>query len=573
MRRLARAADCGMIGREVTMSHAALAEKHAKLVSEIQYHDHRYYVLDDPGISDFEYDRLYRTLVELEAEHPELATKDSPTQRVGAKPRGDLVNVTHVAPMTSLDNTYSEAELREFIRRVTENLGHAEVVRFCIEPKLDGASVELVYNKGRFVQGSTRGDGTVGEDITENLRTLRSLPLVIDHPGPLTLRAEVVIFRRDLEQVNERRILEGEQPFANPRNAASGSLRMLDPRVVATRPLRAFIWQCLEGASIAPSHAAVLDQLASLGLPMHRQHKVCDTIDGIMAYLADLQASRAQLPFEIDGAVVKVDSFDQQLRLGKTAKFPRWAIAYKFAAERAQTRLLDIVVQVGRTGVLTPVAVLEPVQLSGTVVSRASLHNQQNIETLDVRLGDTVTIEKAGEIIPQVVGVELGLRPTDTSPYRMPANCPNCGTDIARRGDEAALRCPNAHCSAIIKQAIWHFSRRFTMDIDHLGESVIDQLVERKLVADVADLYQLTTESLRTLERMGPKSIENLLNSIAESKNRPLERLIAGIGIELIGQVASRQLAEVTGTLDNLMAWNAEEARRRLSSIEGFGPK
>ena len=382
-----------------------------------------------------------------------------------------------------------------------------------------------------------------------------------------------MIFRRDLERVNERRILEGEQPFANPRNAASGSLRMLDPRVVATRPLRAFIWQCLEGASMATSHAAVLDQLASLGLPMHRQHKICDTIDEIMAHLAELEASRAQLPFEIDGAVVKVDSFDQQLRLGKTAKFPRWAIAYKFAAERVQTRLLDIAVQVGRTGVLTPVAVLEPVQLAGTVVSRASLHNQQNIETLDVRLGDTVTIEKAGEIIPQVVAVELSLRSAGTSPYRMPANCPNCGTDIVRRGDEAALRCPNAQCSAVIKQSIWHFSRRFAMNIDHLGESVIDQLVERKLVADVADLYQLTTESLRTLERTGPKSIENLLNAIAASKDRPLERLIAGIGIELIGQVASRQLAEAAGSLDHLLTWNADEVQRQLSAIEGFGPK
>ncbi len=555
------------------MSEALPVAQHAELVRQIQLHDHRYYVLDDPAISDFEYDKLYRALVDLEAAHPELVTSDSPTQRVGSKPRFDMVSVTHVAPMTSLDNTYSEAELRDFIRRVTDNLTDSEAVRFCVEPKLDGASVELMYRDGRFIRGATRGDGTIGEDITENLRTLRSLPLVIDHQGPLTLRAEVVIFRRDLELINERRVREGELPFANPRNAASGSLRMLDPKEVAARPLRAFIWQCLEGAQMAPSHATVLDHLASLGLPMHRKHRVCENIDAIMDFLAQLEASRAQLPFEIDGAVVKVDAFDQQLRLGRTAKFPRWAIAYKFAAERAQTRLLDIAVQVGRTGVLTPVAVLEPVQLAGTVVSRASLHNQQNIDALDVRCGDMVSIEKAGEIIPQVVGVDLGLRPAGASAYHMPDRCPNCGTAIVRRGEEVALRCPNSRCTAVIKQAIWHFSRRFAMDIDHLGESVIDQLVERGLVMDVADLYRLTTESLEKLERMGPKSIDNLLAAIAASKERPLERLIAGIGIELIGQVAARQLTEAAVSLDQMLTWSSEDAQRALSGIEGFGPK
>ena len=352
------AVESGIIASRETMSDKPAATRHAELVREIQYHDHRYYVLDDPQISDFEYDRLYRSLVELEAAHPELVTADSPTKRVGATPRSDLVSVTHVAPMTSLDNTYSESELKDFIRRVRENLADDEIVRYCVEPKLDGASVELVYREGRFVQGSTRGDGTTGEEITENLRTIRGLPLVIEHPGPLTLRAEVVIFRKDLVRVNERRLLEGEQPFANPRNAASGSLRMLDPREVAARPLRLFIWQCLEGSSLAPSQASVLDQLGAIGLPMHHKHKVCDDIDAIMAYLAALERSRGNLPFDIDGAVIKVDSFAQQGRLGKTAKFPRWAIAYKFAAERAQTRLLDIAVQVGRTGALTPVAVL-----------------------------------------------------------------------------------------------------------------------------------------------------------------------------------------------------------------------
>ncbi len=555
------------------MSDKPAATRHAELVREIQYHDHRYYVLDDPQISDFEYDRLYRSLVELEAAHPELVTADSPTKRVGATPRSDLVSVTHVAPMTSLDNTYSESELKDFIRRVRENLADDEIVRYCVEPKLDGASVELVYREGRFVQGSTRGDGTTGEEITENLRTIRGLPLVIGHPGPLTLRAEVVIFRKDLVRVNERRLLEGEQPFANPRNAASGSLRMLDPREVAARPLRLFIWQCIEGSTLAPSQASVLDQLGAIGLPMHRKHKVCDDIDEIMAYLAALERSRANLPFDIDGAVIKVDSFAQQGRLGKTAKFPRWAIAYKFAAERAQTRLLDIAVQVGRTGALTPVAVLRPVQLAGTVVSRASLHNQQNIDGLDVRIGDLVSIEKAGEIIPQVIAVDVTSRPPDAAVYRMPDLCPSCETPVVRRGEEVALRCPNPRCPAVVRQSILHFSRRFAMDIDHLGESLIDQLVDRGLVADVADLYQLDTKSLMALDRFGKKSAENLLRAIAASKEQPLERLLTGVGIELIGQVASRQLAEVAVTLENLLTWSADDAAAKLGSVRRIWSK
>lgn len=549
------------------------AAKHAELVREIQYHDHRYYVLDDPAISDVAYDRLYRSLVELETAHPELVTNDSPTQRVGARPRVDLRSVPHAAPMTSLDNTYSEAELLEFVRRVRDNLPDSEKVSFCVEPKLDGASVELVYREGRFAQGSTRGDGITGEDITENLRTVRGLPLLIDYSAPLTLRAEVVIYRRDLERVNQRRLLAGEQPFSNPRNAASGSLRMLDPREVAARPLRLFIWQCLEGHTLAASHAEALERLAKFGLPMHRKHRVCNDVDEIMTVLEKLEQARTELAFDIDGAVIKVDRFDQQVRLGKTAKFPRWAIAYKFAAERAQTRLLDILVQVGRTGVLTPVAILEPVQLAGTIVSRASLHNQQNIELLDVRLGDVVSIEKAGEIIPQVVAVDLDLRPSEAARYRMPDTCPNCQTPVVRRNEEAALRCPNPRCSAAVKEAILHYSRRFAMDIDHLGESVIDQLVDRGLVADVADLYQLNMDRVRTLDRMGPKSAENLLLSIASSKERSLDRLITGIGIDLIGQVASRQLAEVAVTLGNLLTWTAEDVTRMLATVNGFGPK
>jgi DNA ligase (NAD+) len=387
------------------------------------------------------------------------------------------------------------------------------------------------------------------------------------------LRAEVVIYRRDLERINLGRVQQGEQPFANPRNAASGSLRLLDPREVAARPLRLFVWQCVNGERIAPTQAQVLDHLGKLGLPTHRRHRVCDSIDAIMQVLADLSQARKDLPFEIDGAVVKVDSFAQQVLLGKTAKFPRWAIAYKFAAERAHTKLRAITVQVGRTGTLTPVAVLDPVQLAGTVVSRASLHNQQMIDKLDIRVGDTVAIEKAGEIIPQVVSVDLRTRPVGAEKFQMPDRCPACSTLVARRGDEVALRCPNVKCPAAVKQSILHFTRRFAMDIDHLGEAIVEQLVDRGWVADVADLYDLSVERVASLERMAKKSAENVVQSIAASKDRPLDRLITGIGIELIGQVAAKQLACAVASLSQLLDWTPEQVAQALESIEGFGPK
>ncbi|MGC4069638.1 MAG: NAD-dependent DNA ligase LigA [Polyangiaceae bacterium] len=394
------------------------AERHRALVREISEHDYRYYVLDEPVIDDISYDKLYRELVDLEAQHPELRTSDSPTQRVGGTPRAELQSVPHVVPMISLDNTYDRGELAEFVRRVQSGLPSGANVEFCVEPKLDGASVELVYRAGRFVQASTRGDGTFGEEITENVRTLRGLPLTLPTAQSLTLRGEVVIYRRDLVAVNERRVGQGEQPFANPRNAASGSLRLLDPKEVARRRLRLFLWQMIEGESVAATHSETLDWLAAQGLPVHRRHCVCKDISEIESALERLRAERAELPFDIDGAVIKVNRFTQQVQLGRTAKFPRWAVAYKFAAERAQTRLLGIVVQVGRTGTLTPVAQLEPVQLAGTVVARASLHNEQIIEQLDVRVGDLVTIEKAGEIIPQVVAVDLAARPRERRPLQ-----------------------------------------------------------------------------------------------------------------------------------------------------------
>lgn len=548
-------------------------ERHATLVHEIRSHDHRYYVLDDPTISDRDYDRLYRELLDLEAQHPELRSADSPSARIGGQPRSELQTVPHAVPMISLDNTYDENELAEFVRRVQDALPKGSVVEFCVEPKLDGASVELIYEAGRFVQASTRGDGLQGEEITENIRTLRGLPLVLPQAQSLTLRGEVVIYRRDLVAVNEQRLSVGEQPFANPRNAASGSLRLLDPKEVARRRLRVFLWQLAEGERFAKRHSEALDWMATLGLPVHGRHRICTNLAEIHAALRELEALRGDLPFDIDGAVIKVDDFGQQGLLGRTAKFPRWAVAYKFAAERAQTRLLDIVVQVGRTGTLTPVAQLEPVQLAGTVVARASLHNEQNIQKLDVRRGDLVTIEKAGEIIPQVVAVDATARLAEAPEFRMPTECPSCGAKVVRRAGEVAQRCPNAQCPAAVKQSIVHFARRFAMDIDHLGEAIVESLVDQGLVTDVADLYDLQLATLEKLPRMAKKSASNLIEAIAASRTRPLERLITGFGIDLIGQVAARQLAEVAETLQKLLSWTEMEARAELASVSGFGPK
>jgi len=551
----------------------AAAQRHAELLREIRAHDYRYYVLDDPIISDRDYDALYAELREIEAKHPELATPDSPTQRVGGAPRTDLKTVDHVVPMMSLDNTYTAEDLADFVRRVKDGLADGAAISFCVEPKLDGASVELCYRQGRFVSGSTRGDGVSGEDITENLRTIRSLPVTVGFDGPLTLRGEIVIYRKDLDRINEERVAVGEAPFANPRNAAAGSLRMIDPRIVAKRPLRAIIWQVVEGESLGASHSAALGKLTELGLPTHRQEKVCRSLDEVQRAIAEIEASRKDYPYEIDGCVIKVDSFRDQGILGATAKFPRWAIAYKFSAERAMTRLLDIIVQVGRTGALTPVAVLEPVQLAGTTVSRASLHNAEIIQSLDVRIGDWVGIEKAGEIIPQVVSVDTSARSGTEKPFVMPTDCPVCGTAVASREGEVAIWCPNARCPAIEKGRVIHFSRRFAMDIDGLGESLVEQLVDSGLVRDVADLYELDVERVAALERMGEKSARNLISSIAESKERPLDRLITGVGIEHVGQVAAKQLAEAAGDLGTLLSWSPEEAAQHVDAIAGFGPK
>jgi DNA ligase (NAD+) len=550
-------------------------------VRELEAHNYRYYVLDDPVVSDAEFDRLMRELRALEEAEPELATDDSPTRRVGGQARASVVQVPHSARMMSLDNVYSWEELAEFHRRVREGLPEGEVVRFCVEPKLDGASIEAIYEGGRLTQASTRGDGQTGEEITANVRTIRSLPLRIAHTGKLTLRGEVVIYRRDLEALNAEREAEGLEPFANPRNAAAGAVRMLDPREVALRPLRAAFYQVVQGAELVASQSETLEWLEKLGLPTHRRHERVD-LEGVRAAIEAIDRARDDYPFETDGAVIKVDAYRQQEILGMTSKFPKWAIAYKFQAERARTRLREIVVQVGRTGALTPVARLDPVQLGGTTVSRASLHNADMIETLDVRVGDLVAIEKAGEIIPQVVEVDVSAREGHPPKFKMPAECPSCGTPVARElrnpekpelGYGAATRCPNRACPEQIKQRIYYFARRFAMDIDHLGSALVEQLVDRGIVRDVADLYRLEAPQLAELERMGEKSAENVHVSIERSKERTLERLLCGLGIPQVGQVAAKQLAEEVGTLADLLALSPEHLRERVGGIHGFGPK
>ena len=557
------------------------ARRHADLVREIGAHNYRYYVLDDPVVTDAEFDVLLRELKAIEDAHPELATADSPTQRVGGEARTHVTQVKHGSRMMSLDNAYTFEELGEFHRRVVEGLPESETPRFCVEPKLDGASVEVIYEKGRLVQASTRGDGSTGEDITQNVRTIRSVPLKIPHAGRITLRGEIIIYRRDHDALNVEREAQGLEPFSNPRNAAAGAVRMLDPREVARRPLRAVFYQIVVTPRLHATQHESLEWLEAQGLPTHRRQVVVAWQD-VRRSIEEFDQARASYPFETDGAVIKVDSYRQEDMLGMTSKFPKWAIAYKFKAEQARTKLLAISVQVGRTGTLTPVASLEPVELAGTTVARATLHNAGMIETLDVRVGDHVIIQKAGEVIPQVMRVDVESRAGKEEKFRMPSACPSCGTAAVRElrdadrpelGLGAATRCPNRVCPEQVKQRIFYFARRFAMDVDHLGTALVDQLVERGIVKDVADLYSLTPERIATLDRMGDKSAENVYASIGRSKERTLDRLLCGLGIPQVGQVAARQLAEEMETLERMLAFGPGEVREHVDAIHGFGPK
>ena len=559
------------------------ARRHAELAREIEAHNYRYYVMDDPSVTDAAYDALMRELRAIEAEHPALVSPRSPTQRVSGEPRAGAVKVKHRVRMFSLDNAYSAEELGEFVRRVNDGLPTGATPTFCVEPKLDGASVEVVYDGGHLVEASTRGDGETGEEITANVRTIRGVPLSIPHTGRITLRGEVLIFRKDLIKFNAAREAEGLEAFANPRNAAAGAVRMLDPREVSRRPLRALFYQLIEGPKMHPSHSASLGWLAEQGIPTHRLETRVTGFDELTAAIGAIDHARAAYPYETDGAVVKVDDYRSQEILGFTSKFPKWAIAYKFAAEQARTIVREVVVQVGRTGALTPVAVLDPVELGGTTVSRASLHNGDMIAQLDVRIGDAVFSQKAGAIIPQVVGVDPSPRGTPTFPrFVMPSFCPVCGTPVAARlrdeadpdgGSEATVRCPNRACPAQVKGQIFYFARRFAMDVDHLGIALVEQLVDKGIVRDAADLYALTQDQVAGLERMGEKSAKNVIASIDGSRARTLDKVLCGLGIPQIGQVAAKQLAEAAGSLSVMIAWTPEEMRAHVDDIRGFGPK
>ncbi|MFL6541523.1 MAG: NAD-dependent DNA ligase LigA [Chthoniobacterales bacterium] len=544
------------------MSHAR--KRVAELSREIAAHNRRYYEEAAPTISDREYDELYRELVELEQKHPELATAESPTQRVGGAPQKGFRQITHRAPMLSLDNTYSEEELANFYRRIQKLLPNQEIP-VVVEPKVDGVAVSLLYEKGELRYAATRGDGTTGDDITQNVRTIRSVPTRLRGSAPdvLEVRGEVYMNKRGFAKLNEERSAAGLPEFANPRNATAGSLKQLDPSITAQRPLGIVLYGTgvMEGLELK-KHSELFPLLKKLGLPTTERWWVAISERDILAAVRELNSVRRNFVYETDGAVVKVDSFRQREALGFTAKSPRWAIAYKYAAERVETKLHDILIQVGRTGTLTPVAALEPVFVSGSTVSRATLHNEEEIVRKDIRIGDTVIVEKAGEVIPAVVGVRTDLRTGNEKKFRMPKRCPVCGSEVVKDEGQVAIRCVNSQCPAQVRRRIEHFASRGAMDIEGFGEALVTQLVERAMLRDVADIYAVDSDKLSQLERMGEKSVANLIEAIERSKKQPLWRLVFGLGILHVGVSAARALAVHFPNIDALMDASVEELQR-----------
>jgi DNA ligase (NAD+) len=539
-----------------------------RLRDELRRHEYLYYVLDQPAISDAEYDRLMRDLQRLEAEHPELLTSDSPTQRVGGKAREGFLKVPHSSPMLSLDNALNEEELLAFDKRVRDLLGD-EPFQYVAELKMDGLSMAALYRKGQFSQAVTRGDGEVGEDVTENARTIRSLPLSVESElADFEVRGETVMNRSAFERLNISREEQGLSRFANPRNAAAGSLRLLEPSVTALRRLDFYPYYLLvDGKPVFDSQWGALEWLSRHHFKVNAHRSLCSSISEVLQFCRKWEERREDLPYEIDGVVIKIDSVRQQQSLGFTAKSPRWAIAFKYAARQAESEVEDISVQVGRTGALTPVAHLKPVSIGGVTVSRATLHNEDEIERLGLRIGDIVVVERSGDVIPKVVRVKtLG---SYRRPFRMPAHCPVCGGKVVREPGEAASRCINTSCPARVKESILHFASRGVMNIDGLGDAVVDQLVDSGLVKSVADLYSLTVESLLTLERLGPKSAANLIRNIENSKKMPLPRVISALGIRFVGERTSQFLSEEFGSLARIMAATGEE----LQKAGEVGPK
>lgn len=544
----------------------------SELREQLERHEYLYYVVDQPEVTDAEFDALMRELRALEEKYPKLRTPDSPTQRVGGAPREGFVKVEHSSPMLSLDNALNEEELREFDARVRALL-KSESYEYVAELKLDGLSMAAQYRDNRLARALTRGDGRVGEDVTENARTIRSLPLrakpiARSHEHTFEVRGEVVMQHRSFERLNEEREQAGLSRFANPRNAAAGALRALDPSVTAARQLDYFAYFLLrDGGPLLPSHWENLEALKAAGFKVNTHRRKCANLDELLAFIREWDAKRESLPYETDGVVAKVDSVDQQERLGWTAKAPRWAIAFKYPARQAKTILEAIEVQVGRTGSLTPVAHLKPVSLAGVTVSRATLHNEDEIQRLGVEIGDTVLVERSGDVIPKIVRVvEQGAH---RKPFRMPSTCPVCGGHIVRAEGESASRCVNANCPARLRESLLHFASRGVMDIDGMGDALVDQLLGRGMVHNIADLYGLTLDQLLTLDRMGEKSASKVLANIDKSRTRPLARLLNGLGIPFVGERTAQLLSDHFGNLDDI-ARSSEDALQEVGEV---GPK
>lgn len=549
------------------------AKKMEDLRAQIRRHEHLYYVLDMPEISDAEYDELVANLRKLEAEYPELITPDSPTMRVGGQVAPSFKEVKHITPLLSLGNVFSAEEVRDFARKVHSGLPEGTKVEYVVEPKIDGLACSLIYEKGRFVRAATRGDGTVGEDVTNNVRTIRSIPLTLQlapgerAPELLDVRGEVYMPRRAFMRLNAERVASGEPEFANPRNAAAGSLRQLNPQITEKRSLSFFAYAVGLGAK--DSHAESLEMLAKFGFRVSEGWQKAKNIEEVWQLIEKHEKVRTTLAYDTDGVVVKVNAAWQQNLLGATGKDPRWAVAFKFPPEQAETTVEDIILQVGRTGVLTPTAVLTPVRLSGSTISRATLHNEDFIKEKDIRIGDRVVINKAGEIIPEVLWVVFEKRTGEEKEFTMPVTCPECDWPVVRREGEAASRCTNPHCPALGREGLIHFVSRDAMNIDGCGPAVINQLIAAELVKDPADLYLLQKEQLLNIERMGEKSAENLLAAIEESKKQSFDKLLFALGIRHVGAKVARILALQYGNIDNLRQASTEE----LSAIRDIGPK
>ncbi|ECC0928886.1 NAD-dependent DNA ligase LigA [Listeria monocytogenes] len=543
-------------------------KRYEELINILDQYSYDYYVIDNPTVEDAEYDQKMQELLKIEEAHPEWVTPESPSKRVGGEVLEGFKKVAHDTPMLSLANAFNQEDLADFDRRIRDKVG--DDIAYMCELKIDGLAVSLQYENGKYKQGATRGDGTIGEDITANLRTVRSIPMKLQKDYSIEVRGEAFMPKRSFQKLNEIREEEGQMLFANPRNAAAGSLRQLDTKIAASRNLDIFLYAVADfGEMGVETHSAGLDMLETLGLKVNKERRLCNSLEEVYAYIEEWTEKRAGLAYDIDGIVLKLNNLEQQRQMGNTVKSPRWSIAYKFPAEEVPTKLLDIELNVGRTGVITPTAVLEPVRVAGTTVSRASLHNEDLITEKDIRIGDTVLIKKAGDIIPEVIKSITEKRSGSEEPFHMPKNCPACDSELVRLEEEVALRCINPKCPAQIKEGLIHFVSRNAMNIDGLGEKVIIQLFSQHLIKDVADLFFLSKEKLLELERMGEKSVTNLLASIEASKQNSLEKLLFGLGIRHVGAKAAKSLAIHFDTMDNLKVADKET----LTSINDIGEK